>query len=258
MMNSACAITFILTCHLTSFQSLFFNSSLGTDYYPSLHETHLPLHPEADPSVCVFIKGLPDTYCRIVANPPNETVPDIDSTSEDEDEGPIMRCWRPKKEPEPIPDKPPDSFVVRIPFKLSGIWSVHYYINHSIPLSMYPIRENFFVVPVSEEISPGGNNIEIDSAVSMTYPPYGSILQGGANLLFKSHPVTMQLAKSMLRVEVKEVMTMHLEVQSDFIRSDQAIEPGSWFLSVQPKHKDEKHGHIATSYVEYIISREEL
>merc|ERR1711871_756047 len=51
----------------------------GTAYYfPSLHEPPLPLHPGLDPGVCVFIKGLPDSYCRKVENPTVETFPDID------------------------------------------------------------------------------------------------------------------------------------------------------------------------------------
>ena len=199
----------------------------------------MPLHPGIDPSVCVFIKGLPDSYCRKVENPIVETFPDIDGPRTDDDEGPVMRPRKlKKKKPEPKPEKEirHDSFVVKIPYELSGIWSVYYYINHSIPLNVYPIQENFYVVPMSEELSPDNNNIEVNSAVSMTYPPYGSIVQGSAHMRFKSHPITMQSAE-LLRIEVKEVMKMNLEAKADFLRAEQDVEPGSWFLSVQPIHR---------------------
>ena len=102
-----------------------------------------------------------------------------------------------------------DSFVVKIPFELKGLWSVSYYINHSIPLQAFPHLEVFYVVQAFEDKSSNENRLDINSAVSMSYPPYGSMLQGSAEMYFKAHPTTQRTAKTM-RLAVKNVMEMNL------------------------------------------------
>ena len=146
---------------------------------------------------------------------------------------------------------------MKIPFELEGVWSFNYYINHSTPLKVFFITEQFYVVRVSEELLPSENNLEVHSAISMSHPPFGSLVHGGFNIVYRSHPMTVKSAKALL-IEVKEVMKVDVAVNNDFLRSEMDIEPGSWFLSLQPLHEDQKYGHPATSYLEFVMSREKL
>ena len=157
------------------------------------------------------------------------------------------------------------SYVIKVPQRLSGILSVSYRVNASIPGNLLrPLyKESVYVREMKEQwMENSGSVVEIQA------PLFGTIARGNLEIEFSAHPVALESADH-LAIGVLEVLDLTLQPSTRSLSSTQKqdVEPGSWFLSIQPQHTYEIgetgrtegfSGYLSTTYIEFVLDKETL
>jgi len=142
--------------------------------------------------------------------------------------------------------------LVTVPRTIAGVVNVSHYAKDMQFLN----TQRYFVVLV--------DSIPAVSSVDIQYPPFGTIIP--VDLFTIRYSATSGTTGgdesiNLIDFAVTGVMELPVASNTNIIQTSSdasAVEPGSWFVRMTPKHLDGRMGYTTAGYIEYVLNNTEM